>query len=242
MDASLRPLQERIYALTDEKAAAQQAAEAIAKAQEQSARIWTDYGNALADTMKKAKEAAAALRDYGSTLLLGQSSTLGNSAKVEVAKTRFETADAASLKDASSAYLEALKASAGQGSLEYAKGFAAVQERLAKIAAQQDAYAGSIPAFWKLLLAQNSVNGSHANGLDSVPFDGYRANLHRGEKVLTSAEASDYRGGAKAVQENNRLLERLITVVESGNGDAKTVARILQNSSPDGQRLKVVIA
>ncbi len=32
-----------------------------------------------------------------------------------------------------------------------------------------------------------SVNGSHAGGLDSVPFDGYRAELHKGEAVVTSA-------------------------------------------------------
>lgn len=31
------------------------------------------------------------------------------------------------------------------------------------------------------------VNGSHAGGLDSVPFDGYRAELHKGEAVVTSA-------------------------------------------------------
>jgi len=35
----------------------------------------------------------------------------------------------------------------------------------------------------------NSVNGSHANGLDYVPFDGYRAELHRGERVLTASQA-----------------------------------------------------
>ncbi|MEW9584333.1 phage tail length tape measure family protein [Paraburkholderia sp. DGU8] len=33
----------------------------------------------------------------------------------------------------------------------------------------------------------NAVNGSHAGGLDSVPFDGYRAELHKGEAVVTSA-------------------------------------------------------
>ena len=32
------------------------------------------------------------------------------------------------------------------------------------------------------------VNGSHANGLDYVPFDGYIAELHKGERVLTKDE------------------------------------------------------
>jgi hypothetical protein len=39
------------------------------------------------------------------------------------------------------------------------------------------------------------VDGSHASGLDYVPFDGYLARLHRGEAVLTAAEAAAYRSG-----------------------------------------------
>lgn len=38
-------------------------------------------------------------------------------------------------------------------------------------------------------------NGSHANGLDYVPFDGYVAQLHQGERVLTKQEAKDYDSG-----------------------------------------------
>lgn len=33
------------------------------------------------------------------------------------------------------------------------------------------------------------INGSHAGGLDYVPFDGYVAELHRGERVLTATQA-----------------------------------------------------
>ena len=36
------------------------------------------------------------------------------------------------------------------------------------------------------------VNGSHAKGLRDVPYDGYVAELHRGERVLTSGEAAAY--------------------------------------------------
>lgn len=38
-------------------------------------------------------------------------------------------------------------------------------------------------------------NGSHANGLDFVPFDGYVAQLHKGERVLTKQEAREYNEG-----------------------------------------------
>lgn len=36
------------------------------------------------------------------------------------------------------------------------------------------------------------VNGSHADGLSYVPFDGYVAQLHEGERVLTKKEAREY--------------------------------------------------
>ena len=41
-------------------------------------------------------------------------------------------------------------------------------------------------------VASRFVNGSHALGLDYVPFDGYIAELHKGERVLTASEAKRY--------------------------------------------------
>lgn len=38
--------------------------------------------------------------------------------------------------------------------------------------------------------AAMGINGSHAGGLDYVPFDGYIAQLHKGERVQTAAEAA----------------------------------------------------
>lgn len=43
------------------------------------------------------------------------------------------------------------------------------------------------------------VNGSHAGGLDYVPYNNYVANLHRGEMVLTADEAEAYRRGNSGV-------------------------------------------
>lgn len=40
--------------------------------------------------------------------------------------------------------------------------------------------------------AAKSVSGSHANGLDYVPYNGYIAELHEGERVLTKQENRDY--------------------------------------------------
>ena len=47
--------------------------------------------------------------------------------------------------------------------------------------------AGSAPT-----LAEPKRDGSHAGGLSYVPFDGYVAELHRGERVLTAEEARAY--------------------------------------------------
>lgn len=43
--------------------------------------------------------------------------------------------------------------------------------------------------------ANVSTNGSHAGGLAYVPFDGYIAELHKGERVLTASEARAYNDG-----------------------------------------------
>ncbi|RDK01433.1 phage tail length tape measure family protein [Paraburkholderia lacunae] len=45
-----------------------------------------------------------------------------------------------------------------------------------------------------------SVNGSHAQGLYRVPFDGYIAELHQGERVLTASEARTLDTQRAAVQ------------------------------------------
>lgn len=43
---------------------------------------------------------------------------------------------------------------------------------------------------------EGGSDGSHAGGLDYVPYNNYVANLHRGEMVLTAKEAENYRRGA----------------------------------------------
>lgn len=47
-----------------------------------------------------------------------------------------------------------------------------------------------------LTLSQPYIAGSHAAGLNYVPYDGYIAELHRGEQVLTARQAADYRTGS----------------------------------------------
>ena len=47
----------------------------------------------------------------------------------------------------------------------------------------KSAIAGQLPGI---------IDGSHQSGLDYVPYDGYIAELHKGEKVLTASQARNY--------------------------------------------------
>ena len=72
-----------------------------------------------------------------------------------------------------------------------------------------DAWDGLVSWFnslWNSLFGNRTVNvnvntstdGSRAGGLAYVPFDGYIAELHKGERVLTASEAREYNSGASA--------------------------------------------
>ena len=67
---------------------------------------------------------------------------------------------------------------------------------------------------WKL----SPINGSHADGLDYVPFDGYVAELHQGEAVLTSGEASFLRSAMAAGRTlgGNRRGSRAVSDSDTG--------------------------
>jgi len=89
----------------------------------------------------------------------------------------------------------------------------------------------------------NSINGSHANGLAYVPFDGYRAELHQGERVLTAAQARTADAGYMEMVTELRGLRsevaRLTAV--SANGMQANLGKqdqIISNTAPSvDQRL-----
>lgn len=69
------------------------------------------------------------------------------------------------------------------------------------------------------------VNGSHANGLDYVPFNGYIAELHRGEMVVPAAEARQLRNGTTG----ERPIIINVTTTLDGKVIGETSYRYAQN-------------
>lgn len=72
--------------------------------------------------------------------------------------------------------------------------------------------------------AQSGVMGSHADGLDYVPFDGYIAELHKGEMVVPAAEARMIRNGTSGAVENSEvanILMMILDAVQEGNSQEK---------------------
>jgi|GEM_PF-775452 len=89
---------------------------------------------------------------------------------------------------------------------------------------------------------QSVVDGSHRAGLDRVPFDGYVAELHQGERVLTAEQSTAYNEQAASVFANWYQ-----SVMASGSQFATQVEAAEQDKSPtvlptQPQRIEVAIA
>jgi len=63
----------------------------------------------------------------------------------------------------------------------------------------------------------DDISGMHRNGLDEVPFDGYKAVLHSGEAVLPRKEAQAYRANPNILKHSEKDLEVFKKSAESMN-------------------------
>ena len=79
---------------------------------------------------------------------------------------------------------------------------------------------------------KGAVNGSHAEGLDYVPFDGYIAELHKGERVQTAEEANDWRSGLIAAKQAVNFTSNFpLNAIPSG-----AISNAYNNSSSSASR------
>lgn len=76
--------------------------------------------------------------------------------------------------------------------------------------------------------SKSFIDGSHRNGLDRVPFDGYIAELHKDERVLTADEAENY--------SENGLFSQAVERVKAYMGESKSDGGG-NNSSDDGRQI-----
>ncbi|MEQ8409130.1 MAG: hypothetical protein RKH07_12725 [Gammaproteobacteria bacterium] len=71
-----------------------------------------------------------------------------------------------------------------------------------------------------IAFGSGSIDGSHRDGIEFVPFDGYRAELHKGERVQTASEV-------KSLSREERLLAEI-------NGSMKIMTKLLKKFDKDG--------
>ncbi|MES2007934.1 MAG: tape measure protein [Pseudomonadota bacterium] len=178
----------------------------------------------VADAATAAMEATKAFSDqvkaFQDGLKLGNLSTLTPEQQYAEAKRRYEETSAKALggdADARSQWTQIAQAFLEASRAYYASG--------GKYAADFD------------LVNAFRPDGSHANGLAYVPFDGYRAELHEGERVLTRAENvrlnqapnwSEYgRGGNAALVAEVKALRAELQALRD-DGRTQAVARMQQ--------------
>lgn len=82
--------------------------------------------------------------------------------------------------------------------------------------------------------------GEYAVGLDRVPYDNYPALLHKGEMVLTAAEASAFRFGGTGSSGGGFDVNGLASAIAgmAVQMDGKTVGRLVERSVSQEQGVR----
>lgn len=124
--------------------------------------------------------------------------------------------------------------------------FSKIGKAVEKVTGFFDKFISAIKTAWDWLTKWNKteakdknpkygggVDGSHRSGLTRVPFDGYVAELHKGERVLTANESREYNRGTGKGISNNFNISQLVVREEA---DVKKIARELHNMQQRSNR------
>ena len=95
-----------------------------------------------------------------------------------------------------------------------------------KLAGVQEKQQTTITKGQKTTSKTTSTVRQYANGLDYVPYDGYPAILHEGERVLTRREADDYRSDRGSSKPADIVIN--LTTTLDGKAVSKAVTRYQQ--------------
>jgi len=190
LDESNRALQLQIWALEDQKVAANEAAKAADEKAKADQEIYEQAQRSQEQALDDARRAADEQRKLAQGVhdsisdalksLMGESDAL---AGITQSQARATLQSALSVAKAGGSLV-------GFGGLEDALG--AVQRLDASKFSSGEDYRAAMGANIGLLSQLEKYtrfDGSHAGGLDYVPFDGYIAKLHKGERVQTANEA-----------------------------------------------------
>jgi len=157
-------------------------------------------------TLTLAEKAAAARDQYSTTLGAARGGDATAQSGLSAAATAFLTASqagAASRLDYARDYarvqadMAILAASVGSQLTDAEKQQVALDKQVKGLITINDSVnAGAATVAQAIaslgVLGVKQIDGSHAGGLSRVPFDGYTAELHAGERVLTAFEAREY--------------------------------------------------
>lgn len=113
-------------------------------------------------------------------------------------------------------------------------GMKSVWENISSWVSDKVSWLANKLAFWRSAKEEMSegdsddIDGSHASGLNYVPYDGYVAQLHRGERVLTA-------------RENQSLMQDMINALNVINNPKQGVPICVQVMLPNGEKLAEAI-
>lgn len=113
-----------------------------------------------------------------------------------------------------------IKQISNQYGMEFLTGFTSTESAIYAYVDRMTAYMRA-----QIAAAAASADGSHAKGLNYVPFDGYRAILHQGEAVLTKAEAKEYRDGRTASASSISVTQHIYSPTPDARVEQRQAAR-----------------